>query len=867
MGEVYLADDTRLHRQVALKILPREMAGDPERRARFQREARVIAALNHPNIVTIHSVEESGSVHFMTMERIRGQPLTRLIGRNGLPLDRLFELALPLTEAVAAAHRQGTTHRDLKPDNIMVGENSRVKVLDFGLARLQQESSAAGGAGTHLETVSATQEGRVLGTVAYMSPEQAEGKPVDPRSDVFSLGVILFEMATGQRPFTGATPISTISSILRDAPPSISQLNRTLPRHLGRIVKRCLAKDPDRRYQSALGLRNDLLELKEEHDSGELAAGALPGGARAPARRRWAVPAFLLGGGIILATAWGLLRLGTPGEAAGTGRPTASLRMTYLTRTGTSTAAAISPDGKYMVYVARGSDQRRSLRVRQIATRSDRELLPPAEVDFEQPVFSPDGNYVYYTSGKRGEPRSDLFQIPSLGGTPHRLIENVDSAVSLEPGGERLVFRRGDNLTGDSSIILASLDGSREQVLATSRAPRLFTGDPAWSPSGAYIATPFFAFTPKIHAGIVAIPSSGGTEQPVTRKDWFEVDDLAWLPDSSGLLAVANDRSFGSENQIWMFPFSGGTAHPLTSDLNSYDGLSLTADGASLVTTQGRVTSSLWLADGRGREAPRAFLPEGESRAGLGGLHWTPGGRLVYGSHATDNWALWMADPSGGEPVRIARGDHPEVFPSVTPDGRRVVFMSETGGTVNLWIMDLDGGGRRQLTHGDLDGEPRCTPDGREVVYMSLAKGIQTLWKVPLEGGSAVPISPVPVLDYDLSPDGARLLVLLRDPETERLSFGLLPMDGGKPVPLAGFSPTQFVRWAPDGAALTYIETREGVDNIWRRSLEGGEPVQLTRFTDLEIAGFAWSRDGGRLAVARVRQTSDIILIRGFAKD
>jgi serine/threonine protein kinase/Flp pilus assembly protein TadD len=297
MGEVWAAEDTSLKRRVAVKILPPETADHPERRARFTREAQSVAALNHPNIVTIHSVEECEGVHFLTMECVDGDPLTKRIGKDGLRLDDFFALAIPLADAVAAAHDQGITHRDLKPDNVMITRDGRVKVLDFGLAKLSATLDDEADQETQLQTV--TREGRIVGTVNYMSPEQAEGKPTDPRSDVFSLGILIYEMTTGARPFSGDTAISTITSILRDTPSPIGDLRADLPRHLDRVIRRCLAKDPDRRYQSALELRNELEELKSEIQSGEdletpRIAPQVSGEIAAPAAKRFPVWAIVV---------------------------------------------------------------------------------------------------------------------------------------------------------------------------------------------------------------------------------------------------------------------------------------------------------------------------------------------------------------------------------------------------------------------------------------------------------------------------------------------------------------------------------------------------------------------------------------------
>ena len=273
MGDVYVAEDTKLSRKVALKVLPPEMASE-ERLMRFDREAKAVAALDHPNIVTIHSVEESDGIHFITMQLVRGKTLSELISKKGLPLNKFLEIAIPLADAVSAAHEKGITHRDLKPDNLMVSDEGRLKILDFGLAKLKQEFAAEGL--SELPTQSPTQEGRILGTVAYMSPEQAEGKQIDHRSDIFSIGIILYEMATGRRPFQGDTTASLLSSILRDTPTSATEINPHLPRDIGRITKRCLSKDPERRYQTAKDVRNELEVLKHDVDSGEVLEGTPP---------------------------------------------------------------------------------------------------------------------------------------------------------------------------------------------------------------------------------------------------------------------------------------------------------------------------------------------------------------------------------------------------------------------------------------------------------------------------------------------------------------------------------------------------------------------------------------------------------------
>jgi hypothetical protein len=310
MGEVYLAEDTKLKRQVALKLLPTDMAGSQDRLERFQREAETLAALDHPNIVTIYSVEEDQGVRFLTMQLVEGKRLSELIPNGGMPVQRIFDIGIPLADALAAAHEQGVIHRDLKPGNIMVTDRGQVKVLDFGLAKLLPE--VAPPRDTELATEPLTAEGRLVGTMPYMSPEQLEGRDLDARSDIFSLGVLLWEMATGARPFQGDTSVSLISSIVRDRPAPVDRLRQELPHHLGRVIGHCLEKDTEQRYQSVKDVRNELAALSKEIESGDVQpSSAAMATVQHPRRRWWPVAAGVWVVLVVLAALW-LGRLRAP---------------------------------------------------------------------------------------------------------------------------------------------------------------------------------------------------------------------------------------------------------------------------------------------------------------------------------------------------------------------------------------------------------------------------------------------------------------------------------------------------------------------------------------------------------------------------
>jgi serine/threonine protein kinase len=424
MGQVYRAVDSKLGRDVALKVLPLDAAAKPDRVSRFEREARSLAALSHPNIVTIYSIEQAEGVSFLTMELVRGRTLDKVTPARGLPLDRFLELGIALADALSSAHRKGITHRDLKPANIMIDDQGRPKILDFGLVKLLEPESPDEMV-TRTVARENTLEGRIVGTAAYMSPEQAEGKALDHRSDLFSLGVVLYEMLTGRRPFEGDTQMSTLSAIIREEPQSVTDLRERLPRHLGRIIRRCLQKDVERRYQSALDLRNDLQELRDEIDSGVLEP---PVSAPARAGNRWVLPA--VGVALIAALAYVAVRLVDTSHGAPELSPAAAAVQVPVTSSGRVTSGSVSPDGNYVTYVTEEGGQS-SLHVKQLATGSQVEIVPPGEATIGLPTVTPDGQYVFYLAQPVGSSELELYRIALLGGTPNRVLEGLSGAFAL----------------------------------------------------------------------------------------------------------------------------------------------------------------------------------------------------------------------------------------------------------------------------------------------------------------------------------------------------------------------------------------------------------------------------------------------------
>jgi Tol biopolymer transport system component len=679
------------------------MATEPEWRRRFEREAMTIAALNHPGIVTIHSVETDGPTPFLTMELVEGRALRDAIPGNGLPLDMLLKTAIAVIDAVAAAHHRGVVHRDLKPANVMLCPDGRVKVLDFGLAKVHDAEAAANGeASTRLPTDVLTGEGRIVGTVAYMSPEQAEGKPVDQRSDIFSLGILLYEMATGQRPFTGDTGISILSSIIKDTPPAITDVRPDLPPPLARIVRRCLIKDPLRRYQAARDLQTDLEDLKQDVDSGVLSA---PVSARiAQPASVWRVPRkaayFIAGGFVLLAAgaAWfaAARYLGAPA-------PFTATEFQRLTDSGVAALVAISPDGRYVVYVQRPHGEAK-LWIRQTAVGSTIQILPSTNGRFAGLAFSPDGNFVYYTLYPAAATVAALYKIPTLGGAPVRVLENVDSAASFSPDGSQVSFIRGQPTEGKQLLMIARADGSSPRALVVSEAPWLFEHQSApWSPDGRTIIATTRDADIGAKSRLVSVDVASGRVTPLGR-DWDDVDDAAWMPDGRSVVTTAAEATPYAHWQIWQVSWPAGERRALTSGLNEYERVSVAGDGRTIATIEGEFNANLWtqsLAGGEGRQ----LTQNQRETVAESGLDWTPDGRLVCATFSgSDNRPhVWIMDADGSHAQQLTT--MLSAWPAASPDGKWIYFNGGTTTSV-IWKLPVEGGEPVQVTTDRLPADP-----------------------------------------------------------------------------------------------------------------------------------------------------------------
>jgi eukaryotic-like serine/threonine-protein kinase len=855
MGEVFRARDTKLNRDVAIKVLPGTVADDPERRERFEREARTIAALNHPNIVTIHAIEHSGDTAFIAMELVEGRPLSETIPRAGVPLGKLLKIAIPVADAVVAAHQKGITHRDLKPANIMIGsgdQEGRVKVLDFGLAKLTNTSPISD-APTVVPTALATGEGRILGTVAYMSPEQAEGKSIDGRSDLFSLGIILYEMATGDRPFKGDTSISIISSIVKDTPASLTEVNPALPRDLARIVRRAIAKDPEKRYQTAKDLRNDLEELKASLDSGELIAESAPSSAASGADKtriwRWtAIGAVVVAIGALVTVGVMQRRGTTSTPASATAEP---FTMTALTSTGDTGLAQLSPDGKYVAYVQFDHEQT-SVWMRQLASGSMVRIVAPEPDGVVWGLtITPDSSFVDFVRTRSAASLQplDLWRVPFVGGPARKIVDDVASAPGWSPDGKQMAYFA--TAPNEYRVMVAQSDGSEPRKVASRIIPRRYPTlpfssrpdtRPAWLPDGQALVVVATDDTRGIASHqLVRIDLATGVETELRSAKFYAPGGGMVLGRDAQSVTVNIPESDPRRTQVVTVNLVDGATRQLTNDLAAYVGVS--AAGDAFVTTRRETNSDLRVVDAAGhnpREIGRSFP------SAVNGISWIGNTRLLFGATLAGGGGIWSIDAAGTPDLMVPGG----YYASTSADGRTMAFLRDS----EIWRADADGRNAARITRGQ---NPQITPDGSKLFYISGQAGTQSLWVVDLAGGQPRQLSTMTVLTQSIpavSPDGRQLVALAEGGAI------IMSVDGGEPVRRFPLPPGR-LRWTPDGRGLTYADATQ--TNLWVQPIDGAAPRQLTTFSDgRKIAAFDWSPDGQQLAVARSVTTSDIVLLK-----
>ncbi len=784
MGVVYKARDTHLDRFVAIKVLPPEKVADPERKLRFVQEAKAASALNHPNIIHLYDIAEADGVQFIAMEYVAGETIEQMIGRKGLRLNTALKCAVQIADALAKAHSAGIIHRDLKPANIMVTENGLVKVLDFGLAKLAETATSEFG---ETATVRApqgpnTEAGTIVGTTAYMAPEQAEGKKMDARSDIFSFGSVLYEMVTGRRAFHGDSKMSTLSAILKDEPRSVSSVTPEVPRDLERIISQCLRKDPERRFQHMDDLKVALLDLEEESNSGKLSGAVdtrLPPGRRR-SRLAWATGLIIL----LLIFAAGLwLRFHRPATSAGLAPKTVPLT-SYV---GNECCPSFSPDGNQVAFVWDGPAQdNQDIYVKLIGTEHAVRLTNDPAPD-GSPAWSPDGRYIAFLRDLPGS-KAGVFLVPAIGGPERKLAEISVPEISVVgigfgglswfPDGKWLA------VTDQNSVYVLSLSTGEKRKLTFPPAGQI-DDTPAFSPDGRSLAFSRHSTLSAAEIYLLALSSDlapKGEPKQVTLKRQVSKSPV-WTASGREIIFSSGPYIAPGESELWRLPVSSG------------------GPPQSLFTSA--------------RGSTPAISRQGD--------------RLAYSRLFSDLniWRVQVPSPNrkASGPVSLIASTYDEEAAQYSPDGKRIVFVSRRSGSSEIWVCGSDGSNSLQLTSLGATGSPHWSPDGRRIIFDSNAEGQFEIYVIDASGGTPQRMTQHKADDAvpSWSRDGRWIYFVSN--RTKEWQIWKMPAEGGEAVQVSKHG--GHIAYESLDGKFVYFARTPGQGSVWRIPVGGGDETKV----------------------------------------
>ncbi len=912
MGEVFLAHDDQLDRHIALKVLLSEFSKDEQRVERFKFEAKAVSALNHPGIITIHEIVEEGENLFIATEFVDGMTLRRKMKSGDLTLFDCVTVAERVADALAAAHDANIVHRDIKPENIMIREDGFTKVLDFGLAKPKLLKNAS----TDDETIQMikTQPGLVMGSVRYMSPEQARGKETDERTDIWSLGVVLYEMLTGENPFEGETVSDSLAALIHRDP----EFNANLPQKLTEILRRSLEKNLDDRYPNMAEFAENLknVRLTMERELATLKAAdftkttSLPKqitsenetlihktqSAKNRTRDKFSgvddtndntlsrgfgfrfVPLVLLALAATLAVgAW----LYLPSLTGSTASTFDSIQVSRLTDDGNAHAAAVSPDGKLVTYVSTQNGNPKLL-VRQIATGSNVEVVPATSKSFMQPTFSPDGEFIYYVLAEGGIGK--LYRVSTLGGDSEELTVDIDSPVTISPDGTNLAFLRHDANDGGDSVVTTNRNGKNVKELLKSKSAGFSNFfDIVWTTDPNKLLVVGRKFTTETNQGdslIVVNYENGEITEPeelkaINEGGWGISRGMRWLKDDSGVVFIGM-KNIDQNRQVWHLSFEQGMIKPITNDTSDYVSLSISDDGKTLITDKIDRIASLSSYSPDTNET-KQILPETKNFLGHTGIHQLPDGRILYTKLEGDEANIFSLNQVDNTERQLTKGNKFNIHVTATNDGKYLVFVSNRAGSYSIWRANADGSNPVMLTktQQSKDFHPQTGNDGKTVFFNRQRNdGARAqIMKVSIDGGevsAVVPNSDTSNLMPNISRDGESLAYVKfeYDKEAQRVAnqMKVASLEGDKytdEVDGVPFVKSMF-EWSPDGKSITFIK-KAGIDNLFQLTVADKEETPITNFNSGNLMNFTWSHDGKEIFLVRGIINSDLVLIKDQA--
>jgi Tol biopolymer transport system component/serine/threonine protein kinase len=856
MGVVYKARDTHLDRLVALKVLPPEKVADVERKRRFVQEAKAASALNHPNIITIHDIASENGIDFIVMEYVQGKTLDALVPRKGLRLNETLKLAIQMADALAKAHSAGITHRDLKPTNVMMTEDGLVKVLDFGLAKLTEVPESGDEPTRTLEQ--RTEEGTIVGTVSYMSPEQAEGKKVDARADIFSFGSVLYEMATGQQAFHGDSKMSTLAAILQKEPKPITEIAEGIPRDLERIVHRCLRKDRERRWQTMADLKVALQELKEESDSGKLVAAPMM-----QRTRRWRLIWIIAPLTLLAAAAVAVWFNRSHPEA-----PEEPLTAVPLTSyPGYEGHASFSPDGNQVAFEWDGEKQdNRDIYVKLIGGGPPLRLTTHPAEDFS-PAWSPDGRSIAFLRWLSLEKVAVLL-VPALGGPERKLAETGWSHLAWSPDGNSLAISDRTSSNEPVGLFLISIETGEKRRLTSPPAKWLSDAEPALSPDGRTLAFSRSSGNDIGDLYLLALSDRGG---PIGEPKRLTFDNRwttgpAWSPDGREIIFASGQ----ADNQrLWRMAVSGsGKPQRLASVGEGGSEPAVSRQGRRLAYTHALFDENIWRVGASGPQGtaspPTSFI---SSTRIDGWPQFSPDGKKIAfasgRSSASGGYQIWVCDSDGSGAVQLTSIGAESGFPRWSPDGERIAFDSRAEGQIDIYVISTNGGRPQRLTSDpSTDAVPSWSGDGKWIYFVSNRSGEDQVWKMPSGGGEAVQVTRRGGAAAFESPDRRSLYYTKSDGTS---SLWKVPVNGGEETEVL---PSVAHRsFAVGGEGIYFVsKTQFSTDYfIQFLSLATGKIKPVATIGKQGTSGFTVSPDGQWFLYSQYDFLgSDLMLVENF---